>query len=221
MCGLAAHQRWPCGGTGDRVTARKVTKRWWWLAVIVPLGVFALPGAASAGLSSGECTGSLRFLGGTESGGPFTVDITEPLDDVLVIPRSDTVQWTGSTPATGGPYAGSVTVNLPFPLGSVEIESWSGTLRTNSGSGTETYDLPAIVPGGVEFDVSVVHTDAAGTCAGSVRMKIEGGAFGGVVTPIALVATVLLAVGAVGIAGVFGAGASAVGAAGAVPGARP
>lgn len=194
--------------------------RRWLVGLLVPLGVVAVPEMAAAEISAGECTGSVQFVNGTQDGGPFTLDADHPLDDVVVVPRSDTVQWSGSSPATSGTYAGSVSVDLPFPLGAVEIEQWSGTIVTNTNAGTDTYDLPSVIPGGVEFVVSATHTDTAGTCAGSVRVKIEGGAFGSALTPVALVVTLVLAGAALAIAGVFGGGASAAGGA-AATGGRP
>lgn len=177
--------------------------RRWFLAMLAPLGVLIPPGQASADIESGDCTGEVRFVTGTEADGPFSVDADRPLGDVVVVPRSDTVEWSASTPATSGEYSGSVTVDLPFPLGSYKIEEWSGTVQTSTNSGTDSYDLPGVIPGGVEFRVSATHSDEAGTCNGSLTVKIEGRSFGSAVTPIALVTTVILGALLVVIAGVF------------------
>ena len=178
--------------------------RKWLPAMLTPLAVLLFPGQALADIGSGDCTGTVRFVTGTEDSGPFSVDADRPLTDVVVVPRSDTAEWSGSTPATSGESSGSVTVDLPFPLGSYEIQRWSGTVQTSTNSGTETYDLPRVIPGGVEFRVSATHRDDAGTCRGSLTVRIEGGAFGSAVTPIALVVTVILGAVLVVIAGVFG-----------------
>lgn len=193
--------------------------RRWLPALLTPLGVLIIPGQALAEIGSGNCTGTVQFVSGTKDTGPFSVDVDRPLGDVVVVPRSDTVEWSGSTPATSGEYSGSVTVDLPFPLGSYEIRQWSGTVQTSTNSGTETYDLPSVIPGGVEFRVSATHRDEVGTCKGSLTVRIEGGAFGSAATPIALVTTVILGALLVAIAGLFG-GATKSGAVATVIGGR-
>ena len=190
-------------------------KRWWLVPVSIPCALLMSPKFASAEIESGECTGSAQFVNGTKSDGSFTLDADQPRDEVVVVPRSDTVQWAASTPATGGDYSGSITIDLPFPLGSYEVESWSGTVEANSNSGTDSYDLPAAIPSGVEFEVSATHTDSAGTCAGSLTVRIEGGSFGSPVTSIALVVTAVLGAMLVAVAGVIG-GSGGSGAAAAV-----
>lgn len=197
------------------------------MGVFVSAGVMAMPAVAAAEIDEGDCTGAVRFVNGVD--GPFTIDADQSRSDVVVVPRSDTVEWSGSTPATSGDYSGSVSVKLPFPFGSLEIDRWEGTIESNSNAGVDTYDLPSVIPGGVEFEVSATHSDTAGTCSGGVRMKIEGGAFGSVATPIALVATAIFAGLALAIAGVFGgavgggaaSGASAGASGGSVIGGKP
>ena len=175
-----------------------------------------MPSAASAEITEGNCTGKLDFIKGTKDDGPFSVDANQPVDQVVVVPRSDTVNWSGSTPAQSGDYKGSIRVELPFPFGSIEIDSWEGQIQTNTNSGTRDFDLPSFVPGGTEFVLSAEHTDSAGTCAGKVTMALEGGPFGSFITWLALIVTVALIVlfgGMVGLFSIFG-GAGAAAAAG-------
>ena len=140
---------------------------------------------ASAQLdSTNGCQGSGVFIDGG-----FAVDAAAIGDELVTVPRSDTVQWQGSVAAPPGVYAGSISVELPPPFGSMEIDSWSGNSQTTSNAGVEEYDLPSLVPAGVEFKVVGAHTDVNGTCSGYVRMTVEGGAFDSPLTAISLVGT--------------------------------
>lgn len=177
--------------------------RTWLTAALVAAGVMWTPTMASAEIDSGDCTGSLEFMTGTSANGPFTLDADRARDDVVVVPRSDTVRWSASTPATSGTYSGSLKLALPFPFGSVQIESWSGEVQSNSNSGTEDYELPSIVPSGVAVELSATHTDEAGTCAGSQVLEVEGGPWS-TATVISLVVTLVLAGAMLAVAGVIG-----------------
>lgn len=184
--------------------------------VAVAGGTLLWPSMASAEITEGSCAGKLDFVNGTKDDGPFSVDASQPASQVVAVPRSDTVKWSGSTPAQSGDYKGSIRAELPFPFGSVEIDSWEGQIRTNSNSGIRDFDLPSFVPGGTEFVLSAEHTDSSGTCAGKVTMALEGGPFGSFITWLALVVTIALIIlfgGMVGLFSIFG-GAGAAAAAG-------
>ncbi len=131
---------------------------------------------------------------GTWSEGGFTVDAAT-VEGVVTIPRSDTVAWQGSVAAPPGPYSGSVWVELPPPFGRAEIDSWSGESDQTSNSGVHEYDLPSLVPAGVEFTVGGKHTDANGSCTGSVEMEIDGGPFSSPLTAVSLAGTALTGLG--------------------------
>lgn len=130
------------------------------------------------------CQASGSFLDGG-----FTVDAAAIGDELVTVPRSDTVSWQGSVAAPPGEYSGSISVELPPPFGSIEIDSWRGNSATTSNSGVDEYDLPSLVPAGVEFKVVGTHADANGTCSGYVRLQVEGGAFDSPLTAISLVGT--------------------------------
>lgn len=117
--------------------------------------------------------------------------------DVVVVPRTDRVDWQGSVVAAPGRYEGSVWLELPPPFGRVEIDSWQGTTTTRSNAGTEEYALPKALPGGVRFTVAGEHTDEQGTCSGRVTVELEGGPLGSPITWGALGATALAGVGLV------------------------
>ncbi len=118
-------------------------------------------------------------------------------DEVVTVRRSDTVDWQASVDAPPGDYEGSVWVDLPPPLGRVEIDSWSGSSETMSNTGTEEYDLPKAVPAGVQFTVSGEHRDDQGTCTGTVTLAIDGSPWSSPVTWAGLGATAAAGVGLV------------------------
>ena len=80
-------------------------------------------------------------------------------------------------------------MELPPPFGSVEVDSWGGDSQTTSNSGTRNYELPSLVPAGVEFEAVGTHTDENGTCSGYVRLEIDGGPFDSPVAPVSLALT--------------------------------
>lgn len=103
------------------------------------------------------------------------VDAEAAGDDVVIIPRSDTVDWQGSVSGPPGEHSGSIWLELPPPFGNVEIDNWGGEGKTTSNSGSEEYDLPKLVPAGVVFRVAGQHVDNNGTCTGFVNLEIRGG----------------------------------------------
>lgn len=146
--------------------------------------------SASAQLD-GACSAT-----GSWQGTDLIVDAQTIGDDVVIVPRSDTVDWTGSVSGAPGEYEGSVIVVLPPPFGSIEIDSWSGDSQTTANSGMEEYDLPSLVPAGVEFRVEGTHTDANGTCSGYVLLEVDGGPFDSPLTYVSLFGTIVSGGGA-------------------------
>lgn len=169
-----------------------------WIGVGALLGglVLVLPGPAAAELT-GDCTASGSFVEGTEADGPFTVDATEIGTTVVVVPRSDTVNWQGAVIGPSGEreISGFVAVDLPWPFGGWTIDSWDGTTAATESSGSEEYDLGSLVPAGVEIRVYGEHNDQGASCSGEVFVEIEGGPFDSPVTYAALTLTVVSAVG--------------------------
>lgn len=144
-------------------------------------------GAGIDGSNGCQATGSWR-----ESG--LVIDAATATG-VIEIPRKDTVDWQGSVAAPPGEYSGSVWVELPPPFGKVEVDTWSGDSATMANAGSHEYDLPSLVPAGVEFTVAGEHSDENGTCSGSVTVAVEGGAFDSPLAAVSLVGTAVTGAG--------------------------
>ena len=149
------------------------------LVTAVLVGAVPLVGAQPASADLVDPPGSCQVVAGWAGGG-FSVDSTtaDP-DAVIEVPRSDSVAWTtllaGPPAGTERQIAGSLRLALPFPLGSVSIDEWSGPSTTVTDSGTRDYDLPAVVPAGVVFQVRGEHYEnGALFCTGSALMRIAG-----------------------------------------------
>ena len=146
----------------------------------VAFGLALAPGPAQAELV-GDCEATGTFLNGID-GVPFTVDAATIGDEVVTVPRSDTVEWFGSVnvPAAPRPNSGEVYIDLPWPFGTTKVDEWSGDGSSVENSGIEEYDLGWYVPAGVEFQVLGAHYEnGALFCAGYANVKIDGGAFSG------------------------------------------
>jgi hypothetical protein len=110
---------------------------------------------------------------------------------VVTVPEKDDVKWTGSITAPGEQtYSGKIELELPPPLPSWTIDSWSGTTDSQSNGDTKHYDVPSYTPRGVEMTVKGHHSQGV-NCSGEVKVKIAGGAFDSPGTPVSLGATVI------------------------------
>lgn len=144
------------------------------LGIGLAFGLFpAMPSNAEPRVISGPCTGE-----GTFKAGGFTKTAAEA--GVVEIPRKDEVAWRGAiaVPATNSAYSGRIELETPAGLPAISIDSWSGTTDSVSNSGTKSYDIPSWVPANVEFKVKGSHTQGGVTCAGYVKLRIEGSAAG-------------------------------------------
>jgi hypothetical protein len=163
-------------------------------AIVLGLGfVAAAPAAAEI---NGPCGAKGDFENGTKADGPFAVNADET--EVIEVPLSDTVHWQGEIADVSGErdYSGFVEVDLPWPLGSATVDTWSGTTEETGNSGDKSYDLPSAVPRGVEFEVSGQHSeDGSVVCSGTVKVKVEGSAFDSPLAPVALGGTVISGIG--------------------------
>lgn len=169
-------------------------------AGVLAAGVLAVvPAGADFDDDGPGCEGTATFVEGTDAEGSFTVVASDLGDETIVVPRADTVEWTGSVRAAPGDFDGFVAIDLPWPAGTVEAATWSGDGDTTSNSGVDEYDLPWVVPAGVEFTVRAAHTDDNGTCTASVTVEIEGGPFDTPIAPVSLGATVLTGAGFLGL----------------------
>jgi hypothetical protein len=166
--------------------------RWVGPAAMTSLVLLASTGKAAAHLETDNgCAGSGIFRDGG-----FAVDAENIGDELVEIPRSDTVDWQGSVTAPPGVYSGKIGLDLPPPFGEVPIDSWDGDSQNTANGGARDYDLPSLVPAGVEFRVVGSHTDENGSCSGYVNLEIKGGPFDSPLVYISLAGTVITGVGA-------------------------
>lgn len=168
--------------------------RWVAPAAVAGLVLVASAGKASAHLESDNgCQASGIFRGDG-----LTVDAESIGDEVVKIPRVDTVDWQGSVAAPPGVYSGTIAVDLPPPFGEVQVDSWDGESDNTENAGAKDYELSSsFVPAGVEFKVVGSHVDENGSCSGYVNLEIDGGPFDSALAPISLVATVATGAGLV------------------------
>jgi hypothetical protein len=165
-----------------------------WTMAGVLFGALLLGGSrpAAADLTT---TNGCDGTGAWEKAG-LNVDAATVGGKVITIPRTDTVDWEGSVTAPPGKYSGSVSVALPPPFGDWTVDSWKGDSQTTSNTGKHHYDLPTLVPAGVEFTVNGNHTDANGTCVGTVHVKLAGGVFDSPLAIVSLAGTGVTGLGA-------------------------
>ena len=166
-------------------------------AILMVLGFLgAAPATAEI---NGPCSGSGAFEKGTKAGGPFTVTAENVApNEVIEVPLKDTVHWQGSIEGASGTreFAGSVEVDLPWPLGTATIDTWGGSTDKTGNEGDKTYSLSKTVPRGVEFEVTGQHSENGKVvCSGTVKVKVEGGPFDSPLTPIGIGGTVVSGVG--------------------------
>jgi hypothetical protein len=133
----------------------------------------APPAAAELADPPGACVGT----GAWRDGGFTVVSSDADPGEVIEIPRADQVAWTGvvSGPEPGPerPIAGRISLRLPPPLGQVTVDQWDGTGVNVEASGTESYDLPALVPARVVFTLYGEHREAGQVfCAGTAKLRI-------------------------------------------------
>lgn len=158
----------------------------------VSVGVLVLGGRPAGAVVTGPCQGQARFETGTKAGGPFTA--TADSTKTIVIPVRDRVDWQGSVSGVSGQRAinGFVEVALPWPWGSVTVEKWGNDGRLASAvenRGIENYELPNLVPRGVELLVKGEHHDQGVSCSGSVTVMVEGSRFASPLTIASLALT--------------------------------
>jgi hypothetical protein len=136
--------------------------------------------APPAGASmEGGCTAVATFLLGVGAGS-VTIDVgvassSEPVE----IAATDTVEWRVTVPgsSTPEPMRGRLEIDLPWPLGTQTLESWSGTATQGEATGLYTYELTKAFPRGTAFTVTGNHSEPGVTCIGEVALQVDGGPF--------------------------------------------
>ena len=128
----------------------------------------------------GGCTAVATFLLGVGAGS-VTIDVgaasaSEPVE----IAATDTVEWRVTVPGsstTPEPMRGRLEIDLPWPLGTQTLESWSGTATQGEATGLYTYELTKAFPRGTPFTVTGTHSEPGVTCVGEVSLQVDGGPF--------------------------------------------
>lgn len=99
---------------------------------------------------------------------------------VYSAPLSGSASYNGSIavdPGEGRAIDGRVWVVTPPGLPSVTLKSWQDEDAENvSDAGTVTWDLPNLLPRGIEVTVEGFHNDEQ-NCTGSITVKVDGGIF--------------------------------------------
>ncbi len=168
----------------------------WFAVAVLAAGAVGAPVVAArpaAASMTGGCTAVGTWALGTGVG-PIVVDVAAvPADKVTVIPADDVVTWTATSPGVPGPKPtkGRVEIDLPWPLGTQTIESWSGTSDKVDHSGTYTYELTGAFPRGVDFTIIGSHAEPNVRCTGQVSFEIEGGPFDAWITYVAVAGLLL------------------------------
>ena len=148
------------------------------LATLMVLGAGVAAPAADIVTPAGACVASATW----QTGGVAMTSTALNGDDVIEIPRADTVSWQGGVagPAAGGErdVAGRVSLALPPPFGSIDLAQWQGDATEVQRAGSYSYDLPAIVPAGVLLDLNASHDEKGRRhCTAQVAVIIAGGPF--------------------------------------------
>jgi hypothetical protein len=139
---------------------------------------FASPASADVVSPPGACAGSGHWV---KANLDETSAEHKP-DDVIKVPRSDTVQWAGNIKgnqlgAVGPDRPISGSVQLDLPIGSVTVDSWGGSSDRYANKGEHSYDLPSVLSG-IKIKLHGEHKDnGVVTCSGSVYVQVEGSAF--------------------------------------------
>jgi len=143
------------------------------------LGAAAVVGTLllTASAAGASLTGACRASGTLVSAGTPTRTYDPKTVDSATIPRTGDVHWQGSTGVAGPRVAtGEVGVELPPPIGKVELGEWGkdGRKVSRSGdSGVYHYDLPSLIAG-VKVPLTGEHHEPGINCAGTVVLQVKG-----------------------------------------------
>jgi hypothetical protein len=138
------------------------------------LASFPAPAAADVSDPPGACVVTATWGG---SGATVDSASTNP-GEVIDVPQTKEVTWSarvnGPTEGTVRSVAGSVSLVLPAPFGTVTLGRWSGVTGKIATSGTA--NLPGLVPAGVAFQIRMEHYENGVLfCTASVQLRTSGG----------------------------------------------
>jgi hypothetical protein len=124
-------------------------------------------------------------------------------DDLMTIPRADTVKWAGNEKGfrlsdTGPRRTISGEVEVDLPIGTVTVDSWGGESVKYANEGLRPYDLPGIL-GGVKMRLHGEHRDdGIVACSGAINVKVAGSPLTNPMTYVALGLLLMSGAGLVG-----------------------
>ncbi|GIH03942.1 hypothetical protein Rhe02_20090 [Rhizocola hellebori] len=160
---------------------------------VLAVGAATTAHAADIVSPAGACVASATW----KTGGVSKTSTALTGEDIIEIPRADTVSWQGTVvgpAAASREVAGHVALALPPPFGSIDLGRWQGNAAEAQRSGTYTYDLPSVVPAGVVLDLRATHDENGQRhCTAQVGVVIAGGAFDSPLIWVALAGLVLFA----------------------------
>jgi hypothetical protein len=132
------------------------------------------PAAADLSQPPGACEVTTTW----GEGGPTVESASAEPGAVIEVPRAEKVTWSarvnGPEEGVDRPVAGSVSLALPAPLGTVTLDEWTGATDNIETSGVRS--LPDLLPAGVIFDLRLEHHENGSLfCTATVRLRMEGG----------------------------------------------
>jgi len=173
-------------------------------AIILPLvlaaGTFAA--ASAQGATGSDGTIAPKFTGGCTARATYNLGTFDPAvsGGVYTVPKSGSASYNATVPVEGEDRvtSGKVEVALPLGLPAITVKSWGGdNTDGNSDAGSVSWDIPDLVPGNVELNVSGYHQDEGVRCEGRIKVKLEGSGIGSVPGIVAIGLTLVSFAGAV------------------------
>jgi hypothetical protein len=152
---------------------------------------WTVPSSAAAEIVSGRCTGTVTI------DDSITLDADQPRDVPVEVPTSGSFVFVGGIERDGGeeapvPYSGEL--RLLLPIGSWQLEEWSGETTETEVVASGGYALPGILAGGtgpVPFEV--VHIAGGDVCRIVVSVTTPGSAWDAVTIGLLVVTLLLVA----------------------------
>ena len=162
---------------GRPLRTRVVIRRAAAAALVVIATASVAPAGAHADVitPAGECVGSGRW----KASGVVESSTALVPSDVVVVPRADTVAWSGNIKGFALGAAGprrtiSGEVQLDLPIGAATIDSWGGSSVRYANEGEHAYHLPSVLVG-VKMRLHGAHREnGVLRCSGSVYVKVAG-----------------------------------------------
>jgi hypothetical protein len=149
-------------------------------AGLLTLGIVTAAAPPAGATLDGGCTAVATFLLGVGTGS-VTVDVNRAsVDEPVEIGSEDAIEWRVTVPGSvtsPQPMRGRIEIDLPWPLGTQTVETWSGTTTVNEARGLYTYELTKAFPRGVPFTVVGHHAQPGVSCRGQVALQVAGGPF--------------------------------------------